>query len=191
MKVFLICGKAGHGKTLFGDCMQSYAKQNNKNVLRIAFADCLKFICTKYFGYKGIKDEAGRTVLQHVGTDIVRKHFPNFWADLVAQLCYATTYEDGHSYDAIIVDDFRFPNEAEAFYKYFKVDDVILIQVRRGRFKNNEWIPYVNPIMSDANKNHMSETALENYAMNYVITNESVDELCESAFEILEILQVV
>ena len=48
-KVFLIAGKSANGKSAFADALEEMLNLNNKKVMRIAYADYLKFILEKYF----------------------------------------------------------------------------------------------------------------------------------------------
>ena len=57
-----------------------------ERVLITHYADLLKFICTSYFGWNGLKDEDGRHLLQYVGTEVIRYKNPSLWVDFVAAM---------------------------------------------------------------------------------------------------------
>lgn len=42
-------------------------------VLVTHFGDLVKYVCEKFFDWDGVKDESGRSLLQYVGTNKVRK----------------------------------------------------------------------------------------------------------------------
>lgn len=77
-KVILISGKAESGKNYVADMIYLMLTELGLKVQFFAFGDYLKFICQKYLGWNGNKDEDGRTYLQYVGTGICRKHDESF-----------------------------------------------------------------------------------------------------------------
>ena len=84
MKVILVSGKAQNGKDTVAQIMATSLKSDGKHVLVTHYADLLKFICKNYFGWNGEKDEAGRRMLQYVGTDVIRNQNPSLWVDFLA-----------------------------------------------------------------------------------------------------------
>ena len=175
--IILISGKAGHGKTTFANLLEKELVANERSVLRIAFADYLKYICTKYYGWDGVKNESGRKILQHIGTDVVRARDSNFWADIVARLINALDEE----YDYYIIDDVRFPNEIESFP--FESS----LHIRLERYVN-EKERYINPLMTEEELTHISEVALDDYAPDIFIVNfnDNLKLLQESANKLAE-----
>ena len=173
----LISGKAGHGKTTFANLLEKELVANERSVLRIAFADYLKYICTKYYGWDGVKNERGRKILQRIGTDVVRARDSNFWADIVARLINALDEE----YDYYIIDDVRFPNEIESFPLSSS------LHVRLERYVN-EKERYINPLMTEEELTHISEVALDDYAPDIFIVNfnDNLKLLQESANKLAE-----
>lgn len=176
MKVFLISGKAGHGKTTFGEMLEANLTNRSKKVLHLAFGNAVKDICQRYFDYNQ-KDTYGRHILQTIGTDVVRKSFPDYWVELVAQLCRAV-YDNFYEYDAFIVSDARFQNEIDTFYKYFDNDEIVTIRVERTNEDGSVW---ENPQMSAEAKSHSSENSLDDYIFDYVISHSILEQLEDSA----------
>ena len=111
-------------------------------------------ILTKYIGYgiplKSNKFMSAREVMQIFGTDIMRQCFDyDIWAKAPFK-----KYKDSN-FDFIIIDDCRFPNEAEASIE----NNSILIRLTR------------NVLDEDA---HISEKAMDDYPKNkydYIINN--------------------
>lgn len=163
--IILISGKAGHGKTTFANLLEKELIAKDRSVLRIAFADYLKYICTKYYGWDGVKNESGRKILQHIGTDVVRARDNNFWADIVSRLVNALDEE----YDYYIIDDVRFPNEIESF----PLENTLHVRLNRYTVEGKNYLcrRYVNPLMTEEERTHSSETALDDYAPDISITN--------------------
>lgn len=128
MRVVCISGKAGSGKDEVAQAMKETFEGYGENVLIVHFADLLKFICEKFFDWDGKKDEAGRTLLQYVGTNKIRSKSPDFWVDFIANML--EMFDD--EWDYVLIPDCRFPNEFEvlAFYGF----DVNLVRVNRPAY---------------------------------------------------------
>ena len=156
MKVIAVSGHARHGKDTVAKILQEQLEEDGNKVLITHYADLLKYICTTFFGWGGEKDERGRTLLQYVGTDVVRKKEPNFWVDFVADiLCYFNNY-----WDFVIIPDTRFPNEFNRLKE--RGLDAVHLRVIRPDF--------VSPLTAEQQA-HPSETALDNTEPDYRIIN--------------------
>lgn len=123
MKIVAITGKAKVGKDTFAKKFQNYL--GNNKVFTIAYADMLKVIVTRNFGYRGIKDEKDRKILQSVG-DLFRGVDKNFFINIVVNML--NTIEK-LGYDYFVITDARFDNEVEClFNKGYKVIVVRLLR---------------------------------------------------------------
>lgn len=170
-KFICISGKARHGKDTVADMMQSELEARHNRVLITHYADLLKYICKAYFGWDGNKDEAGRTLLQHVGTDCVRKQNPNFWVDFILQI--ATLFAD--KWDYIIIPDTRFPNEISRIKEQFDSVHIRVIRDEAGKELTQEQAL------------HESEVALDHVAPDYSIYNcGSLEDLKENVTKLLD-----
>jgi hypothetical protein len=156
-KLLLVSGHAQAGKTIVAGAIKEVLELNGKRVTILPFAGYLKFICKEHFGWDGKKDSAGRKVLQYVGTDVVRKRNPYFWVDVVAK--FIETFQD--DFDFVIVDDCRFLEEVNYFKD--KVEN-LSIRVERTNFENS---------LTEEQRNHPSETALDDYDFDVYIYSES------------------
>ena len=110
MKVICISGKAQHGKDTTAGMMKTALEGMGHTVLIAHYGDLLKYVCRAFFGWNGEKDAYGRSLLQKVGTDIVREQRPNFWVDFIKDLLSMFPNE----WDFVIIPDSRFPNEIES-----------------------------------------------------------------------------
>ena len=161
MKVICISAKAQHGKDTAAQLLKEYIESIEKRVLIIHYADLLKFICTKFFGWDGKKDDAGRTILQHVGTDTVRRQEPDYWVNFVVK--FLTLFNN--DWDYVLIPDCRFPNEAERMMANF---DTKVLRIYRPNFDNG---------LSTEQQAHPSETAMDCYNFDSIIYNDgSLDE---------------
>ena len=170
-KFICISGKARHGKDTVADMMRSELETRNSRVLVTHYADLLKYICKTYFGWDGNKDEAGRTLLQQVGTDCVRAQNPNFWVDFVLQI--AALFAD--KWDYIIIPDTRFPNEISRIKEKFAA---VHIRVVRDQAAGN---------LTQAQSVHESEVALDDVPPDYLIENSgSMVDLQKATVHLLD-----
>lgn len=182
MKIFLISGKLNNGKSTVGNILQSfieiqlYLKQKKCSVLRIAYADLVKFVSGKYFGWNGNKDEIGRGILQYVGTDVGRKNNENMWVNIMAELIKGFKSE----FDCVIIDDWRFPNELTTLQSLLPKNEYEFITIRVERIENIDYE------LSKEKLNHESETALDKWNFDYWIVNDdSYESLNEQVSNIL------
>jgi len=180
----LISGKSGSGKDMFAQFMKEELEKHGKRVLIIHYADAVKWVLRDYFNWDGKKDAVGRTLLQRIGTDVVRACHPNFWTGIVVGLIQS--FEPYSDFDVALVPDARFPNEVDIALQSLKN----CVATRIERTTNGE--PWVNPTLTEDQRNHPSETSLDCYAFDYVIHNdEGLDTLRESAKALLEDLKLI
>jgi len=139
---------AGPGKDAIARLLKEELEKSEKRVLITYFAAPLRQICRNWFGWNGQNDDAGRSTLQYVGTEIVRAKRPDFWVDYTMGLLSIM----GDEWDFVIIPDCRHANELDleryGFQsRYIRVD---------GRYS--------------------MEGPLSKIAPDFTITNESVSE---------------
>ena len=86
MKVITISGKAQNGKDTTAGFLKDALEADGYSVLITHYGDLLKYICQKFFNWNGEKDEKGRSLLQYVGTDVIRAEQPDFWVGFVSNI---------------------------------------------------------------------------------------------------------
>lgn len=163
MKIYLISGKAESGKDTFAKEVKKILK--NDRVLVTHFADLVKYICTTFFGWNGEKDKAGRRMLQWVGTDKIRKKYPNFWVDFIRIILI--TFED--EWDYILIPDARFKNEIERI----KDSGIETKTIRINRINHEN-------VLTKEQRGHASETSLDNYNFDFIIENDGTKKFFEN-----------
>lgn len=156
MKVFCISGKAGHGKDTLANILAEKLREADQRVLVFHYADLLKWMCQKLFDWDGKKDEAGRHLLQYVGTNVIRKQSPDFWVGFVSDVLELFPDE----WDFVLIPDCRFPNEIEHLKK--KGFDVSHIRIVREGYESG---------LSKEAQEHPSETALDDYPADLTVYN--------------------
>lgn len=161
-KIILISGKAENGKTEVAKILRSFLENKGFRVTFTPFASYLKFICKEHYGWNGKKDEVGRSILQHVGTNVIRKRRPDFWVNTTLQFIDAFEEE----FDFFIADDVRFKNEIDATKG--SGFESISIRVERLNFENS---------LNEEQRQHLSETALDKFDdFDYYVESESGKE---------------
>lgn len=173
--IITISGKARHGKDSTAKFLLKELEKRDFKTQIVHYGDLLKYICKQYYGWNGEKDEAGRTLLQKVGTDIVRNRSKTFWVDMLIEIVYVLFYD----YAYIIIPDTRFPNEIEQWencgYK------VIKVKVERTDFESE---------LTEEQKSHPSETALDDYKFDYTLKAKDLKELKEQVNILLKNLNL-
>lgn len=181
MKVICISGKAQHGKDTSAKLIKMMLEANGYKVLIAHYGDLVKYICKTFFDWNGEKDVYGRSLLQRIGTDVIRKQEPDYWVSFVADIL---KFFDGE-WDYVLIPDSRFPNEVD----YLKEHgfDVIHMRVIRQNF--------VSPLTPEQ-QNHPSETALDHVTPDFLIVNDGTledlyNKVCNLVVDRILKLQVV
>ena len=146
MKVICISGKAGHGKDTAAKFLKEQLDLGENNVLITHYADLVKYICSTFFDWNGRKDEAGRELLQYVGTDVVRSRVPDYWVRFISDMLGFF----GAEWDYVLIPDARFRNEVEYLIK--SGFDVTHIRIVRDNYISE---------LTEEQQNHPSETDLD------------------------------
>lgn len=170
-KVVCISGHARAGKDTSAALMKKRLEAQGYKVLVMHNADLLKYMCQSLFDWDGQKDEAGRYLLQYVGTDVVRKREPDFWVDFIIK----TLSMFPNTWDYVLIPDVRFPNEIDRLKK--AGFDVTHIRIERS-CENG---------LTEKQREHPSETALDNTHPDVVIVNDgSIEEMNQRIGEIFQ-----
>ena len=166
MKLILISAKLQHGKDTTAELLKVELEKNGNKVLIAHYADLLKYICKTFFNWDGNKDEKGRTILQYVGTDIIRHQCEDYWVKFMMEFLFMFRKE----WDYVLIPDTRFPNEIEyANSSWIGEENVHTIRINRPNFNSGA---------TEEQLNHPSECALDNYEFDHYITNDgTIEEL--------------
>lgn len=158
MKIILISGKAEAGKTTAANFLKEELESRGERVAITPYGRLVKDLCSMLYGWDGKKDEAGRQLLQHFGTDVIRAENPDYWVHHITELS-GLLYNE---FDTFIIDDCRFPNEVEAWDGVAKWSDkwvkkhydIYWLRIIRPRYENH---------LTPEQRMHASETALDGY----------------------------
>lgn len=173
--LILISGKAYVGKTTVGNFLDRMLSEIPLNVVSAGFADDLKKIATGVYDWDGKKDSKGRKLLQRIGFT-GREYNKDIWIEKLLRDVESSSL---FSPDIVIVDDWRFINEAEYFdnslYDLFKIR--VVSNIRGG---------LIGKLGED-----VSETELNTYTdYDYTIENnfEALIELEKECKRLVDIL---
>jgi hypothetical protein len=147
-----ITGYAGSGKDALGKCFVS-----NHGYTRVAFADAVKLMALEHHGWDGRKDDAGRALLQEVGS-MMRDEYEHYWVD--------AAFAEAAKYEHVVMTDVRYPNE-----------------LARLRQLGGVFVRIIRPGVGPVN-DHPSETALDDQPADVTVINDAtIDklELCAAA----------
>ncbi|HIS90104.1 MAG TPA: hypothetical protein IAC20_00390 [Candidatus Faecisoma merdavium] len=162
-KIFILSGKAGSGKNYVADIISDYYK----NSIQISYAYYLKQYVKKISNWDGLEETKPRTLLQSLGIDLIKK--------IDKELLIRRVMEDikvySYFFDVIIVTDARLKEEIIIPKNLF---DCITIRING---KDND--------LTLEQKNHITETDLDNYKFDYVINNVDINKTKEEVLKLL------
>lgn len=155
MKIITLSAKAEGGKDTTALQLKNQLEDMGYSVLVCHYADLLKYICQRFFDWNGKKDEEGRTLLQRVGTNTVREKCPNYWVDFIKSILKLFPDE----WDFVLIPDARFPNEIQLMKEDF---ECVSLHIIRPGYENH---------LSEDQRRHPSETALDEFKFDYELIN--------------------
>lgn len=172
--VILISGKAGVGKTTAAKLIYNYLTSKvTTYVILTNFAWGVKKVAA-IMNWNRKKDVKGRKLLQDIG-NLGREYDEDAWVDFMIKELQKGVPEE--LIDIIIVDDWRFLNEANYFFKNrgYKIFTININSPEREFLKGTEECEDI------------SETSLDNYKnFNYIIENKDSFEVFE--YDVINVL---
>jgi hypothetical protein len=102
-------GPIGAGKNTAATIASNILAAHQQRVIEVAFADEVKRIASECFGWDGVKDAAGRRLLQVIGTEAGRAYNPTIWVETLIARLYTVVSNRA----IVLITDCRFPNEVD------------------------------------------------------------------------------
>ena len=172
MKIFVICGKARHGKDTTALAIKK--AYGDKKVINLSYGSYIKEFAKNISDWDGQEETKPRVLLQHLGTEVIRNNIDKDF--FIKRLCNDIKVYS-YYFDVVTISDARFPDEIITPKKLF--DDVITIKVVRNNFETN---------LTSEEQKHSTETALDDFNdYDYVIENNgSIEELEEKVKRIVK-----
>lgn len=178
MKVYLIGGKARNGKDTFGGFLRDYYQSLDKKVCIMHISNYIKHFAIDYFGWDGKEETKPRTLLQELGTGVIREKMnkPCFFTErLIEDIEVLDNF-----FDVAIITDVRLPLEFDEVKKAYP--DAVKIHITRPNFISE---------LTDKEKKHKTETALDNYdSYDYKVINRDLEDLENDARKIVDMEEV-
>lgn len=172
--IFIICGKARHGKDTVASMIEKYYK--DKKIINLQYSSYIKEYAKKISSWDGSEENKPRELLQQLGTNVIREKIdPLFFVDRIIGDIRVYSY----FFDAITISDARAKVEVDAPKEKF--ENVIAIHINRPNFDNG---------LTEEQKNHFTEIDLDDYdKYDYYIENDGTLEDLEK--KVLNILSEV
>ena len=174
MKVYMISGKARNGKDTLAGFMKKYFDENEKKACIMHIGNYIKHFAIDYFGWDGKDETKPRTLLQQLGTEIIREKMNKplfFTTRLIEDMEVLSNF-----YDVIIVSDVRLPLEFDEISKVYP--DMVKMHISRPELVSN---------LSETEQKHITEIALDEYKdYKYDIVNTTLEDLEQQAKRIVE-----
>ncbi len=165
-KIILIAGKARSGKNTIGDILKKLYETDQKRVVISPYTKYLKRYIEEITGKEIDENDKPRELLQQLGVEIIREKLSKRDMFITRQMDDIDIYS--YFFDVIIIPDVRFPEEIDRIRE--KYSNVTVIKVMTSLTNS----------MSLEEKNHITETALDNYSddeFDYVLENDDLSIL--------------
>lgn len=166
MNIYLICGKARNGKDTVANLLEKIYNEKNKKVINLQYSSYIKEYAKKISGWDGSEETKPRTLLQELGTDIIRTKIDSlfFVNRIIGDIKVYSYY-----FDVITVSDVRAKVEIDVPKE--NIDNIIAVNVIRPNFDNG---------LSLEQKQHFTEIDLDDYnKFDYEIINDGTLEQLE------------
>ena len=168
-RLYLMCGKARHGKDTFSGFLKEVYEENGKKLIITQLSKYIKYYAREMTGWNLTEDDKPRALLQELGTDIIREKLGK--ADLFINRMIDDVEIFSCFYDAIVISDVRFKKEVDDLRRAFP--DLVAIHINRPNFDNG---------LTEEQKRHKTEIDLDDYdKFDERIVNTTLDKLKEDA----------
>ncbi len=173
-KIYIISGKARHGKDTTGQMIKDYYLKKNKKVIILQYSFYIKEYAKRITGWNGSDDNKPRTLLQTLSLDIINKEIGS---DFLVKRMIDDILVYSHFFDRIIITDARTKLEIDALKMKFK--NVTSLRINRINFDNQ---------LTLEQKKHFTEIALDDYDKFdfYVLNDGTLDDLKIKVHSILD-----
>lgn len=169
-KIIILSGQAQSGKNETANIIKEYYENKNKKTVILAYAKYLKDYAKEIINWDLKEETKPRELLQQLGVELIKNQIDeNMLINRIKE--DIKVYE--YFFDVIIIADARFESEIEEIRN--KNTTVIKIEGKENNLTQDQ-------------KNHITETALNNYNnYDYIIENKKTKkELKEQIEKIME-----
>ena len=171
-KIYLVCGKARHGKDTFSGFLKEVYEENSKKLIITQLSKYIKYYAREMTGWNLTEEDKPRALLQELGTEVIREKLHK--EDLFIKRIIDDIDVFSCFYDAIVISDVRLKKEVEDLRKAFP--DLVAIHIERPNFDNG---------LSEEQKKHKTEIDLDDYdKFDVKIVNTTLEKLKEDAINL-------
>lgn len=166
MKIYMISGKARHGKDTVASMIEKVYNEKGKKIIVLQFSSYIKEYAKKISNWDGSEETKPRALLQELGTEVIRSKIdPLFFVNRIIGDIKVYSYY----FDAIVVSDVRTKAEIDIPRQNF--EDIVALKVYRPDFNNG---------LTLEQQKHFTEIDLDDYdKFDYEIINDSTLEQLE------------
>lgn len=174
MKIYMIGGKARNGKDTLAQFMKEAFENEGKKTCIMHIGNYIKHFAIDYFGWDGKDETKPRTLLQHLGTDIIREKMGKNYFFINRLIEDVEVLE--HFYEIAIVSDVRLPLEFDTVKKVYP--NTIKMNIKR---------PELVSELTEKEQKHITETALDTYDdYDIKVINKDLASLQKEAVRIVK-----
>lgn len=167
--IYIVCGKARHGKDTFSSYLKEAYESNGKKVIITQLAKYIKYYAREMTGWDLSDETKPREFLQQLGTNVIRQQLKK--DDLFIKRMIDDLEIFSYFYDAIIISDVRFKKEINDLKKVYP--NIKVIHIVRPDFDNG---------LTEEQKKHPTEIDLDDFdGFETEVINTTLDKLKESA----------
>ena len=173
MKVYLIFGKARHGKDTTANYMKKYYEQKGYKPCIMHIGNYIKHFAKDYFGWDGKEETKPRELLQQLGTNVIREKLnkPYFFTTRLLEDMEVLK----NFYNVFLIADVRLPLEIIEIKKVY--NDSVIIKVERENFETE---------LTSEQQKHITEVGLDDFNdYNYKLINTTFDKLEEQVTNLI------
>ena len=167
--IYLMCGKAKHGKDTFSAFLKKAYEDNGKKIIVTQLSKYIKYYAREMTGWDLSEETKPRELLQQLGTSVIREYLQK--DDLFINRMIDDIDVFSCFYDAIIISDVRLKKEIhdlKVSYPNAKVVHII-----RPDFDND---------LTEEQKRHKTEIDLDDFTdYDVEIVNTTLEKLEEDA----------
>ena len=168
-KIYLISGKARHGKDTFSGYLKEAYESHGKKVIITQLSKYIKYYAREMTGWDLSEETKPREFLQVLGTNVIREQLQK--DDLFIRRMKDDIEIFSYFYDAIIISDVRFKKEIDDLRSYFP--SLVAVNIFRPDFDNG---------LTPEQKMHKTEIDLDDYdKFDVKVINTTLEKLKEIA----------
>ena len=172
-KIYLISGKARHGKDTFSSYLKNAYESHGKKVIITQLSKYIKYYAREMTGWNLTEEDKPRELLQQLGTNVIREKLCK--EDLFIKRMIDDIEIFSCFYDAIIISDCRLKKEVDDLKEAFP-NNLVAINIFRPNFDNG---------LTEEQKKHKTEVDLDDYdKFDIKIINTTLEELEKSALNV-------